>query len=517
VGFLLAPLVAYLVGWKSENTLHENRKLAPPPNFSTDPIASLPGKLEAYYDDRFGFRSDLVRIHSILLHKYLGASNADVVIGKDRWLFYARDNIFTDFFGKAPFSEDELKRWKEFLEGRRTMLAQNNSRYLFVIAPDKNTIYPEMLPDYIRRHRGRSRLEQLRQYLQATNSPVDILDLHQALIAAKPQGTLYFPQDTHWNGRGYFVGYQAMCATLKAWFPEIVPQLLGRDYMIHAEAWGGGEWSVLGLTEENLTYASEFLVPLGTQKARKTSVPFPATAIPPIQEPWNAPLYWQGNGKHSLLMLHDSFMKTGFLDRDQVPLAENFARTIVVGRFLSDYELSRVVDAFHPDVVIEERAERVLAAVPPREAPLRDPGSSGATVAQQGAHLSDCSRTERIVGPKIGLRIEAANAVLENRPSGIAVIASSDDPFLLLPPLQHRVDGVSIKITTPAPVTMELYSIADDGGAWASRPIATELHTGINEVLLSAPKKKIQRFRLDPGNKKLVYVIHDLSYLSGCK
>jgi hypothetical protein len=515
-GFLLAPLVAYLAGWKSANTLHENRNLAPAPNFSTDSITSLPGKLEAYYDDRFGFRSDLVRFQNTLLHKYLKASSDDVVIGKKRWVFYARDNIFSDFLGKAPFSGDDLKRWKDHIENRQNMLAQRNSRYLFVIAPDKNTVYPEMLPDFLIRHRGRSRLQQLRQYLQATSSPVDILDLHQALIAAKPQGTLYFPQDTHWNGRGFFVAYQAMCARLNQWFPEIVPQLLGRDYAIHVEAWSGGEWSLFGLTEENETYASEFLVPLNTQKARKAPLRLPVGVIPAIQEPWNAPLYWEGNGKHSLLVLHDSYMRTGMLDGDQVPLAENFARTLLVGRHFSDIELSRIVDVFHPDVVIEEWAERLLAGVPPLEAPLQHPGYR-TVVVQQKADLSDCSRVEAIVGLNSGNKIEAVNAVLEKRPAGIAVIASTEDPFLLLPPLQHQVDGVSVKITTPAPVTMELYAIADDRGAWAIHPVSSNLQAGINEVLLSVPREKVQRFRLDLGKKKLVYVIHDLHYLSGCR
>jgi alginate O-acetyltransferase complex protein AlgJ len=363
--FLISPLIGWWVGGRGQTALRENRNLAPAPALGVDPIASLPAEVEAYYTDRFGFREPLIRFYNTVLHKYLKASNDDVVIGKNGWIFYARENIFQDYFGLSPFSEAELSRWKNYLENRRSILAGSGFRYLFVIAPDKNTIYPEMLPDFVRDHHGRSRVDQLREYLRAKNSPVDVLDLHAALLAAKPQGTLYYPQDTHWNGRGFFVAYQAICGALRGWFPEIVPQILGHDYTIREEPWDGGEWGLFGLPEENLKYHSEFLIPLGTQKAHQVQAPRVA-GVQFSPEPWNAPLYWEGNGRESLLVLHDSYMRTGALDRNQVPLAEHFARTLLVGGIRTDQEFKTIVDTFHPDVVIEERAERILRAVPPR-------------------------------------------------------------------------------------------------------------------------------------------------------
>lgn len=512
--FLMAPLIAYLISWQSAAALHENRRLAPAPAFRTDAVVSWPAKVEAYYDDRFGFRADLVRLYNILLHKYLKASNSDVVFGKDQWIFYARDDIFKDFFGKALFSEDELKRWKEYLENRRTLLARNDSHYLFVIAPDKNTIYPEKLPDYIREHRGQSRVQQLMEYLRRTGSPVDILDLHDALIAAKPQGTLYFPQDTHWNGRGFLVGYQAICTGLSRWFPDITPQTLGRDYAIRFEAWAGGEWSLFGLTEENLKYRSEFVVPLGTQKARKGNPPLPTAGMPS----WIEPRYWEGQGRGSLLMFHDSYMRTGALDRDQVPLAEHFARTMLIGNRPPDSELKGIVDVFHPDVVVEEVAERFVANVPVRQGPPAGPVPPASKPVPPGLRLSACSQVETIVGPRSTTVLEPVNATIQKGPSGVQVIATSDDPYLMLPNLKHSIDGISVKITTPAPVVFEAYAISnDDGGAWAANPICATLHAGLNEFLLPMPKKHIERLRLDPGGKKLVYVIHGVRYLSGCR
>jgi hypothetical protein len=359
-----APLIVFSLGHaNSGQALSEKRYLAPVPKFRSEPLKAWPALIEAYYNDHFGLRVRLVRSYNIILHQYLGASNSDALLGKDGWIFYARENIFTDFFGQSQFSADELQRWKEYLEDRRELLARHHAHYLFVIAPDKNTIYPEKLPDYVRRHRGRSRVQQLREYLRASGSPVDVLDLHDALLAAKSHGLLYFPQDTHWNGRGFFVAYLAMCGVLSRWFPEITPQVLERDYTLRQVPWEGGEWGLFGLPEKNLTYPSEFLVPLGTQKARRAPAPVPPN-FPPVAEPWNAPLYWEGIGRGALLVFHDSYMRTGALDRNLVPLAEHFARTMLLVRKPSDAEFKEFVDSFHPDVVIEEWAERTMGRAP---------------------------------------------------------------------------------------------------------------------------------------------------------
>jgi hypothetical protein len=88
------------------------------------------------------------------------------------------------------------------------------------VVPNKQTIYPEYLPDYLQKERGQSRLQQLMAYLK-THSDVSILDLSVALTDAKKRHRLYHLTDTHWNDNGAYVAYRAIMQRVGQWFPEV--------------------------------------------------------------------------------------------------------------------------------------------------------------------------------------------------------------------------------------------------------------------------------------------------------
>src|SRR5262249_1751341 len=93
-----------------------------------------------------------------------------------------------------------------------------------VIAPNKQTIYPEVLPRPLRHQQAAgSRIQQLLAYLKA-HSDVPILDLREPLRQAKAQERLYDRTDTHWNERGGYVGYREIVSALSSAFPVLRPQ-----------------------------------------------------------------------------------------------------------------------------------------------------------------------------------------------------------------------------------------------------------------------------------------------------
>ena len=183
-------------------------------------LARFPGKLVAYLKSSMGFRGSLVRARGLLAWRRLGVSPApEDVVRADPWLFLRSERVIDDFRRVDPFSSADLERWRSVLEARRAWLAARGIRYLFVVAPNKETIYAEAMPPWFTRAPGPSRLTQLKEYLART-AAVDFLDLAPALTSHKPEARLYHFTDTHWNDLGAFVGYQAIAQRLERSFPR---------------------------------------------------------------------------------------------------------------------------------------------------------------------------------------------------------------------------------------------------------------------------------------------------------
>jgi hypothetical protein len=227
VGFMLAlavPLTMQFGLPAREIAASEGRKLAKFPLIKKAHwkyIREFPQTFDHYYDDRFGGRNDLLAAAAVLKVKVFQTSpTKDVMIGKDGWLFYTGDGSLDDYRGLTRFSEAELRDWKEYLERRQAWLAKRNMRYIFFFAPDKQSIYPEFMPDRAAKVRAGTALDQLIAYLQK-NCSVPVLDLRQPLREAKPLGQLYWKTDTHWMYLGAYAGYRELSEQLRSMFPQI--------------------------------------------------------------------------------------------------------------------------------------------------------------------------------------------------------------------------------------------------------------------------------------------------------
>ncbi len=229
----------------------EMRELALWPKWSWSPkdVAAWPDAFQKYFDDHFTWRARLIDCRSSLLWNGLRTTASDAVIaGKDGWLFYADDGGISDWTQAEPFTLDELVVWRETLVRRRTFLARRGIPFLFVIAPDKQMIYPEYMPTSLKRMRDDYRADQLVAYLHRTTPDFRILDLREAVIAAKPTEQLYHRYDTHWNDRGGLAGYQAIARALRQWFPSIQP-LDRSDFDTDHSVASGDKTTMLGLTD----------------------------------------------------------------------------------------------------------------------------------------------------------------------------------------------------------------------------------------------------------------------------
>jgi len=227
-GLLLGPFVDQLVRPSSERDPRQ-AELRDPAPFPAWPDEFLGGAeftrgLKLHYADTMGLRDFLLRWRNIVQWMWIGASSAESLDrGPTGWAFYAGDGTRDVYRGLHQVGDSELGRWVEVLAERRDACARVGAKYLFVLCPSKEVIYPERAPATWKPV-GPSRLEQFAQRL-AREPSIPFLDLRPAFLAAKSEDTLgdwlYYEYGTHWNGRGVYVAYRAILERLREDFPEL--------------------------------------------------------------------------------------------------------------------------------------------------------------------------------------------------------------------------------------------------------------------------------------------------------
>jgi alginate O-acetyltransferase complex protein AlgJ len=247
--FLVAiwlPMLQMTCQFYSEFQDTENRDLAKLPEWNTTPLSQLSHQYEVYIGDHFGFRPDLIHWNSFLRVHLLGVSPIpSVVLGKDPWLFYCSEvladgNSINDHMGLIPLPDTELEKLRLQLEDNNRKFQEHGITYIVVIAPNKNTIYPEFLPELIGRWHSRTRLDQFYNYME-DHSALRVIDLRKALLRAKEALPVYLETDSHWNTYGAYVGYIEIMKRIREYYPEAEPAKIAGEVGIEEHRKLGGD------------------------------------------------------------------------------------------------------------------------------------------------------------------------------------------------------------------------------------------------------------------------------------
>jgi len=196
-------------------------------------VAAFARDWEKFYNDHFGLRKLLIGSYRLAVYYLLRTStNSSVVLGesdgRSRWFYYegamAGDGMGLDgFLGKAPYKAAELAAMTAEFARMSKLFADNHTKFLVVVCPDKQSVYPEYLPRDLRPRFGTlSRLDQISSVAQVVLGS-HYLDLRAVLREAKSEGLVYLHADSHWNARGAFVGYQAFMRALQQQDPTRAP------------------------------------------------------------------------------------------------------------------------------------------------------------------------------------------------------------------------------------------------------------------------------------------------------
>jgi len=363
IATLWLPMTGMVLSLDHDGPSAENRTLAPWPQLRWDEasLRALPEQLTRYFEDHFAFRQRMVRWQAVVRLRVLGVSPSKAVIkGRDGWLFYADDGAMTDYAEAAPFTSAELEQWRDTLQDTSDWLRAQGIAYVFVIAPDKHVIYPEYMPETIRRA-AISRIDELVSHLRE-HSTVRVVDLRPPLLAAKTRERLYHRTDTHWNDRGAFVGYQSILDALTEDFPALRHPSRSAFEPRVVQSEGLDLAGMLGLTE---VLSEEDLVLVPRHPTARILEPLhPNRRLTHGRIVTDAP----NRGPRALVFM-DSFGPA------LVPfLSEEFSRVVYLWQDNID---PQVVEQERPQVVIQEWVGRALSTDHPYN-PV--PGASAASI-----------------------------------------------------------------------------------------------------------------------------------------
>ena len=243
---------------------------------------------------------------------------------------------------------------KRVIEAKRDWLASRGIPYFFVVAPNKQSIYPEQMPENFVRSHGPSRLDQFLDHMR-NRLDVNIVDLRGDLLEAKSKGQIYFSGDTHWNEKGAFIAYHSVMDAIWRTINDdrLAPRSI-EDYQSVAAIRKGGDLAkMIGLADD-IEELYERLDPLFMRCAQEEALP---NYMDRDWKPFPDPVaYTCSSASLRLVMLHDSF-GNGI----RPYLAENFRKSVFVRQHqLPGDVFKAIVLKEKPDLVVEEIVERMV-------------------------------------------------------------------------------------------------------------------------------------------------------------
>ena len=155
-------------------------------------------EMGSYFETHYAFRSQMITADAKVQAGLFQVSNTDSVIaGQDGWLYY--NSTLSDYLGEDPLSDRGMWNLAHNLALIQNYAEAMGAKFLFMVPPNKNSLYPEYMPYYYDQSVSDTRnRDHLKEYLEEAGvAYLDLFDLFES-----NGETLYLKQDSHWNMKG---------------------------------------------------------------------------------------------------------------------------------------------------------------------------------------------------------------------------------------------------------------------------------------------------------------------------
>ena len=213
---LSTPLVYLIFGHDVYLQLvGENRILANIPDFKTTPLNDMPKQWDQYLQDKMPFRQVFMPGYIFTYEKILKTYVSEYVTGHGDDLFMNHAApVLNAALGVIPYAEP----WKEHVRltaaGKHAYFMSKGIPFYLLVAPDKSTLYPELLPFYSNWIPHRTWYQEQISTLQKAN--IRLFPLNDILWQFKDRERMYdvMYDNCHWNGNALRHVYNSVARSM---------------------------------------------------------------------------------------------------------------------------------------------------------------------------------------------------------------------------------------------------------------------------------------------------------------
>ena len=183
-------------------------------------------QFEAWFSKSFALRGKVVDAFTAFRAKVTSTGNDQVIVGRDGFLFF--EDTVASYTGSDPMTDGEISAAAQSLCNMQEYAAAHGADFLFVCAPNKATVYSDMMPDRYVKCAGDTDFDRLFAALDRLG--VNSLDLRGLLCEKAESELVYHRRDTHWNGLGAKYAFDAMMERLGVTVPDFGEAAVTHDF-----------------------------------------------------------------------------------------------------------------------------------------------------------------------------------------------------------------------------------------------------------------------------------------------
>lgn len=304
--------------------------------------------LEKWINDNVGFRNLMVILNArIQYHGFrVLSNNSDMYLGPKGEFNYATKSMLEDYqhFNLYP---DKYNKWNaKSLQTISDHVEGSGAQFYYFQCWDKHSVYPEYFPRSVLQYGEYSKTDHLIETIKNKTS-VNVISVKDTLIDSKNDHQVYskWGDPTHWTQRGAYIAYKELMNVLNSNNDNRFRVLEEDAYDIILTDQGSNIFGDIHKVDmlENFVLIEQ-QADLSNNKLTLYS------------DDQRHKYYVNENADNDtrILIIGDSYFDGYIID----DIAESFSETIMLWNEYTRY-ISDIIEAYQPDIVILEAAERV--------------------------------------------------------------------------------------------------------------------------------------------------------------